>query len=714
MRVLAVAVMNNLRSHHWLIGLIAGCIAPLACSTGDGSPQAEAETTLGTEELTSGTPIVGAASGRCLDVKGNSKTPGSPLQIYACNGGANQGFTFTAAGELRVFESTLCVEPKTGTTTPGGGTVVAIASCTGQPAQQWKLNADRSITATRTGQCLDVTNAATVDRSPAQLWSCNNQNNQKWNATSSDTQPPSAPSSPAIANLTCNSGTLSWTGSTDNVAVAFYDVYHDGQLIGSPDGNARSTALTLVPGVKWGLYVNARDAAGNVSQASGTLSVTPPQCQVDTQAPTAPSSLSGSASGTSASLSWGAASDNVAVSAYDVYRGGVKVGTVAGTSTTAPTTTFTDSGLTANTAYSYYVVARDAQSNVSAHSNTVSVTTGQACSNPVCTVTQIGADSDIPWGLLTLPDGKILFSERDAQNVVRLDPATGQKTTVGKVPNVQGTDGEGGLMGLVLSPAFASDQWLYAMHTSPTDNRIVRLKYVNGALDTSTLQVLLSGLLRNKFHNGGRLRFGPDGKLYASTGDAQNGANAQNTGGLNGKVLRLNADGSMPSDNPFHNYVWSYGHRNPQGLAFDSQGRLWEQEFGNGVMDETNLITKGGNYGWPDCEGSTSQSGGGCATAGFIAPKHTYPTAEGSCSGIAIVRDVLYVACERGTRLYREVISGSSLTNVQQFFVGTFGRLRTVEPTPDGNLWLTTTNQGDKDSTPNNSDEKLFKVLLGG
>ena len=106
-------------------------------------------------------------------------------------------------------------------------------------------------------------------------------------------------------------------------------------------------------------------------------------------------------------------------------------------------------------------------------------------------------------------------------------------------------------------------------------------------------------------------------------------------------------------------------------------------------------------------------TGGGCGTAGFVAPKYTYPVASGSCSGITIIRDVLYVACERGTRLYREVISGSSLTNVQQFFNGTYGRLRTVEPAPDGGMWMTTTNTGDKDSTPNNSNEKILHVDLG-
>jgi glucose/arabinose dehydrogenase len=221
--------------------------------------------------------------------------------------------------------------------------------------------------------------------------------------------------------------------------------------------------------------------------------------------------------------------------------------------------------------------------------------------------------------------------------------------------------------------------------------------------------VLLTGIPRNKYHNGGRLRFGPDGKLYIATGDGQNGDWAQDRANLAGKVLRINPDGTIPSDNPFGTSVWSYGHRNPQGLAFDSQGRLWEQEFGNSVMDETNLIVRGGNYGWPACEGTT----GSCGEPGFVAPKRTYPVAEASCSGIAVVRDALYIACLRGARLYRAEISGDGLTNVQQYLTGTYGRLRTVEPSADGGLWLTTSTRGDKDSIANNSNESILKVELG-
>lgn len=652
--------------------------------------------------------VVSKASGLCLDVAGNTTAPGAAVQVYACNGGPNQQWDVDAAGEIRTFGGTRCLDVA-GQSTALEAPIVSW-QCNGQDNQKWVVNANGTIVGKQSGLCLDVRNAATTGKTPVQVWTCTGNPNQVWNGlatASGDTQPPTIPGNLKLANLGCKSATLSWSASTDNLGVSNYDVYHDGQLLATVGGSTLSTTLALAPGASWGLYVNARDVAGNVSQASTTLPVKVPPCTVDTQAPTAPTGLSGSVAGTTATLTWTAATDNVAVTAYDVYRNDAKVGSTA-------TVRFTDSGLAVNTAYRYALTARDGQANVSARSATLTLTTGGACSNAVCSVTQVATDTDIPWGVATLPDGTLLYARRDAHDIVLLNPASGAKTTVGTLPAVSGTDGEGGLLGLAITSGFpATDPWLYVFYTTADDNRIVRIKFANSRLDLSTEQVLIKGILRNKFHNGGRLRFGPDGKLYASTGDAQNGANAQSLQSLNGKVLRLNADGSIPSDNPFGTYVWSYGHRNPQGLAFDSQGRLWEQEFGDATMDETNLIQKGGNYGWPDCEGTVSHSGQGCATAGYIAPKNTYPTADGSCSGIAIVRNVLYVACERGTRVYREVISGDSLSNIQHLFAGTYGRIRTVEPALDGNLWMTTTNEGDKDSVANNSNEKIFKVILG-
>jgi glucose/arabinose dehydrogenase len=654
------------------------------------------------------TTIISGASQRCLDVAGADQTPRTPTIIYDCHGGANQMWEFTAAGELRTFGGTRCLDVRGASIEPRA--IVQSYTCHGGANQKWSLRSDGTIVNAQSGLCMTVLGGATANETGVDMWPCGGLAHQRWSTAASatpDTQPPTQPTGLSISGLACRSVTLTWKASTDNVGVASYDIYHDGQSLGTVNGGTLSSLLTLTPGANWGLYVNARDAAGNLSKSSDSLQIQVPQCQIDTQAPTVPTGLKGSTSGTTATLSWDAATDNIAVTAYDIYRDNVKIGATAALS-------YTDSGLAANKTYQYAVAARDAQNNASPRSVTLSLTTGSSCTTAVCSVNQVATDTDIPWGLVALPDGTVLYSRRDAHDVVRLDPATGAKTKVGDVPNVQGTDGEGGLLGLAITSNFPdTDPWLYIYHTSPTDNRIVRIQYKNGALDSSTLQVLLGGIKRSKYHNGGRLRFGPDGKLYATAGDAESKANAQDKNSLSGKVLRLNPDGSKPSDNPFNNYVWSFGHRNPQGLAFDSQGRLWEQEFGDS-QDETNLIVKGGNYGWPDCEGTISRAGGGCATAGYIAPKYTYQNYEGSCSGIAIVRDALYVACLAGKRVYRSDIGSGSLSNVQQLFVNAYDRLRTVEPAIDGNLWMANSDAaGDKDSIPNNTNTKIFKVILG-
>ncbi|SFK33956.1 PQQ-dependent sugar dehydrogenase [Cellulomonas sp. KH9] len=524
-------------------------------------------------------------------------------------------------------------------------------------------------------------------------------------AVAADTTAPTPPSGLRTSELSCTAVRLTWTASSDDVGVVAYDVYHDGQHMTTVAGTATQALLTLVPGVTWGLYVNARDAAGNVSQASTTLELRVPACQVDTTAPTAPSGVAVRATGTTVTVTWQAATDAVGVTAYDILRNGSVVGSTSGS-----VLTFVDSGLRERYTYAYRVRARDQAGNRSPNSDAVRVTTGGTCTEAICSVTQATTERDLPWGLVELPDGSVLYGRRDTFQVVRLDPATGATRVVGTVPGVAGTDGEGGLLGLEVADDFATSPWLYVMHTTTTDNRVVRIRYSGGAL-SGTPQVLVSGIPRNKYHNGGRLRFGPDGMLYVATGDGQNPQWAQDTSNLAGKVLRIAPDGSVPADNPFGNAVWSYGHRNPQGLAFDAQGRLWQQEFGNSLMDETNVVVRGGNYGWPQCEGTS----GDCSGPGLVAPRLTLPVASASCSGLAVTGNSLWIACLRGTRLYRATITADGqLTDVRTLLSGTYGRLRTVEPSADGSLWLTTSTRGDKDSVANNSNERILRVRPGG
>jgi glucose/arabinose dehydrogenase len=518
-----------------------------------------------------------------------------------------------------------------------------------------------------------------------------------------DTEPPSAPTGLRVTAVNPTSVSFIWTLSTDNLSVAAYDIYSSGALLKTVDGTTFPVTVSkLTPAATYAFYVNARDGAGNVSQASSTVTVTTPPLVVDKQPPTPPTGVHATATtADSVTLAWTAATDEVGVTGYTVHNG-------SDTAVTAIGTTATVYGLAPATAYAFTVTAADAAGNVSAPSDPVPVTTLHG-RDPVGEVSQITTDTDVPWGLDFLPDGSALMAERDTHNVVRVT-VDGQKTVAGTIPDVSGTDGEGGLLGLAVSPRFRADHWVYLFHTTATDNRIVRLRYANGSLDLGSEQVLLSGIARNKFHNAGRLRFGPDGKLYAGTGDAQNGANAQNLNSLNGKILRLNPDGSVPRDNPFPGrYVWSYGHRNIEGLAFDSRGRLWEAELGNSLMDELNLIEPGHNYGWPACEGTA----GDCADPTFVPPVQTWPVAAASPSGLAVVDDTLYMAALRGTQLWRMTIKGRTTTVPQAYFTGTFGRLRTVEAAPDGGLWLTTSNGGDKDSVPNNSNNRILHLALG-
>ncbi|MEV0639328.1 PQQ-dependent sugar dehydrogenase [Streptomyces sp. NPDC050619] len=318
-------------------------------------------------------------------------------------------------------------------------------------------------------------------------------------------------------------------------------------------------------------------------------------------------------------------------------------------------------------------------------------TTGHAVpvpSDPVARVpSAIGSISsgwNIPWGLSWLPDGSALINERDSFQVFRLT-RSGVKTKVGTVPNTVNTKPESGLRSITVSPNWSRDHFIYVYHATTQGNRIARMTYDGSRL--SGYKTLVTGIKKGG-KNGGRIKFGPDGYLYATTGDAWTPGDAQDRNSLNGKILRMTTDGKPAPGNPFGNLVYSYGHRNPQGITWDAQGRLWETEIGEKAYDEVNLIRPGTNYGWPICEGA-------CSVAGMTNPKHQWRPAEGVPSGLTYAHGALYVAALRGQRLWRIPVTGTTVGTPVAFYTHTYGRMRLAERVPGQNkLWITTDRAG--------------------
>jgi glucose/arabinose dehydrogenase len=312
--------------------------------------------------------------------------------------------------------------------------------------------------------------------------------------------------------------------------------------------------------------------------------------------------------------------------------------------------------------------------------------------------TTVASGVQVPWGVAFLPNGDALVSERPTGRIVRIPRGGGRPRTVMRVPGVV-ADGEGGLLGLAVSSHYSADKLVYAYLTTARDNRIVRFRL------GGHLHPILTGLQKASVHDGGRIAFGPDGMLYAGVGDAGNTANAQNRASRNGKILRIAPDGSIPAGNPFHGSpVWSLGHRNVQGLAWDSAGRLWASEFGQDTWDEVNLIRKGHNYGWPVVEGKGSTHAGR-----FTNPLVTWRTDAASPSGAAILGSTLYVGALAGQRLWQIPLRGTRTGRPRSLFHGRFGRLRTVVVAPGGRLWVTTSNR-DGRGQPRSGDDKVIEV----
>jgi glucose/arabinose dehydrogenase len=313
----------------------------------------------------------------------------------------------------------------------------------------------------------------------------------------------------------------------------------------------------------------------------------------------------------------------------------------------------------------------------------------------------IASGLDVPWGIAFLPDGDALVSERATGRIKRIPGNGGTPRTVRTIPGVARNFGEGGLLGIAVSPNYSRDRLVYAYYTSSRDNRVVRFR-LGGRSRT-----VIKGINRAGNHNGGRIAFGPDGKLYIGTGDAGNRGDAQDRGSLNGKILRVNPDGSVPGDNPFGSPVWSYGHRNVQGLSWDSSGRLWATEFGQDTKDEINLIEKGNNYGWPNVEGDGDTQGGR-----YTNPLVTWSPSEASPSGDAVVGSTLYVGALRGQRLWQVPLNGASAGTPSSVFDGRYGRIRTVVRAPGGrSLWFSTSNR-DGYGTPRSGDDRILRVSV--
>ncbi|MBJ3806366.1 PQQ-dependent sugar dehydrogenase [Streptomyces flavofungini] len=316
-----------------------------------------------------------------------------------------------------------------------------------------------------------------------------------------------------------------------------------------------------------------------------------------------------------------------------------------------------------------------------------------------------------PWGLAPLPGGDLLVSSRDEGTITRIDGESGKKTEVGSVPGVAAA-GEGGLMGLALSPTYASDHQVYAYFTTESDNRVARMLYDEkkpsgqqlGAPDT-----VFKGIPKGVIHNGGRIAFGPDKMLYAGTGETGETDLAQDKKSLGGKILRLTPDGDPAPGNPFADSpVYSYGHRNVQGLDWDEDKRLWASEFGQDTWDELNEIKAGDNYGWPEVEGKGDDD----ADDGFHAPVAEWKTSEASPSGVAYAKGSVWMAGLRGERLWRIPVRGvSGDPKTEAFLTEKYGRLRTVVAADGDKLWLVTS-ETDSRGTPGKEDDKILEVRV--
>ena len=316
----------------------------------------------------------------------------------------------------------------------------------------------------------------------------------------------------------------------------------------------------------------------------------------------------------------------------------------------------------------------------------------------------VATDLEIPWDIAFIEDGLLVTERTGHLELIRADGSRKEIPIAGVRER-----GEGGLLGIVLHPDFKRTRYVYLYMSSPdgngTTNRIVRYRYENETLTED--RVILEGIPGAIYHDGGRMEFGPDGYLYVTTGDATEPTIAQDTNSLGGKILRMTDAGEPAPGNPFDSLVYSYGHRNPQGLAWDSAGRLWSTEHGrSGIqsgLDEINRIEAGANYGWPTIEGDETREG-------MHAPvRHSGARDTWAPASLVYHDGSLYFGGLRGEALYEAVLEGTRVAEVKEHLKGEYGRIRTVRLSPDGYLYLTTSNtdgRGNADA----ADDRIIRI----
>lgn len=327
--------------------------------------------------------------------------------------------------------------------------------------------------------------------------------------------------------------------------------------------------------------------------------------------------------------------------------------------------------------------------------------------NGIPQVSVIAQNLDTPWAIAFLPQGDMLVTQRPGR-VSHIDQNGVLDPNPINIDNVVEM-GEGGLLGIALHPNFSQNHYIYLYYTyygsgDNTRNRVVRMTYENNTLGNQ--EIIVDNIPGASNHNGGRIKFGPDNFLYITTGDAQDPSLAQNTNTFAGKILRVTDEGEAAAGNPFNNLVFSYGHRNPQGLAWDTEGNLWSTEHGrSGIqsgLDEINLINAGNNYGWPDIEGDKT-------APQMITPVRNSGNTTWAPAGAAFIDNSLFFAGLRGSTLYEAIIENGQVKEIKEHFNGQFGRLREVIVGPDKMLYITTSNK-DGRGIPQTGDDKVIRM----